>query len=505
MAESAISGLVQGFMQGYAIKQQKKEDKYNKERQTALDHANAAHVEWQKGMETERLKMDKDAAKEQQAQFDMTNYLKILDEKRKEKLDTEKVRQGDARLDLSQARIYAGMDKVAQTLVTHLFEQGVPFEDAVKQAQSMSPRTPGAIPLPGGGPSDAIPLGGGLPGNSGIPEPSPLGGPAGMRQALPPAVMQGIMQSGLPANGQASPQASPQVSPAGGIGVSPIAQSKLGKSAAQVANLDAKTAQEVFRSKWMEIKTENEKHNQKLIDAKVQLTHAQKTKTEYMMKIDGDLKKAETMLTEARVDEAKARTDLDRTQKTHVEAMDSLKASSNDLNTEVKKANFRKQALAQEGKIATDRRKAEDSKGKLEAVLESYKVVAGMDEAKVKPGETQLLAQIKMAKSQVPYLERRIAEMNDRITAFTKDEKAAHEYSTSVTNYLNKDGSVNKPATQAERDAAKKAASKSLMPLGSLPGVKLRPTGKTVKVGNDLRSVSTEELLKRLAKQSGGR
>lgn len=480
MAQSALGSLAEGFLQGHAIKEQQKQDKIARERQKGIDAANASHQQWQQGLEERRLKSDQDAAKERQVQFDQTNLVRMLDEARKAKADENRDKLGQGRLDMSQARIFAGMDKAKQTFVEGQMREGVPFEVAIERAAALQGSSAAGAP-------QSAPV---LPNAAGS-------GATG----LPAALLQG-----LPLGGQGSP-APPGAPDAGTAGVSPLAQSKMAKNDAAIAHMTRQDAQAQFHSEWLKQRTATEIENGKLVKAKTGLTHAQQVKTETMIQIDGDMKKAETILVEARVGEALARTELVREQKQHIGAMDALKKDSSDLNTEVKKANFRKSAISQEAKIASDRRKAEDAMGKLEGVLEAEKIVAGMDKTKIKPSETALLAQVKMAEAQLPYLNQRVAEMKDRIDAFKKDEAEAHEYAASVTNYLNKDGSANKPATARERTAARKAAANP--PKLPPQEIKLAPVAGPGKkpvsfAEGKLRTISDKELAelkKQLEKQ----
>lgn len=476
MPESAISGLVHGFMQGHALREQQRQDHYEKERQHALDEAAKQQQVFQNTMSQQAAELAKQNADMRQKENVYQHEQDGIHNKLATDKEAREAKGLDGKLSLGMSRILFGMDKAKMAFVEKLFGEGIPLEDAISRVAAYSPPGPGGVP-------GAAPPGAGAPAGA----PTASGLPSGLISGL---------------GGMQTPAGAP---PAPAIGVSPLAQSKLDKNAAQIKQIDAAGAEHLVRSAWLKQKTLNEQQNAEVIKQKGKLTHAQAVRTEYMTKIDGNYKVAETLLAEARFTEATARVGLMHAQEAHMKANDALKASSNDLTTEIKKASFRKNALSQEGKIATDRRKAEDAMGKLEAVLTSISVVAEMDETKVKPSETALLAQIRMAKKQVPYLRTRIAEMKDRVDAFTKDEKEAHEYSTSVTNYINKDGSPNKPATEKERAAARKAAQAPPKlpfipgPGQSAPGVR---TEKLHAHGADLRSASVEELFQRLAKRA---
>lgn len=448
MQTSAIGGLVEGLLQGHAIREQKRQDAEQKERQHALDVAQQHVQTWREQQATEQTKQAQAQDAEATRQFDLNYKLKQAEENRR--VDDSKARQ-----DLAAGKLQLGSSKNKQDLVLKLYGQGIPLEDAQRLADmqysdgaSVAPPAPAPL-IPGMAPPS------GAQGSTGV--------QSGFAPQVPPksgimSLMPNVGDPITPFTGADRPR----------FGTSPLVQSKIDNNKAGTAQKEAAVnklkADAIYaqhHSDWMKAHAENEKEMKALTQGKTALTHAQAAYKEAMTKYDGDLKKADTLLAEARTSEAIARTEYAHEQVQHTKNMDSLKASSNDLTTEGKKANLREKSMKEEGAFRKDKEKQEDALGKMQFSLNAQSRIAAIDKSKIDtadPKNNAILVQIDTAKANIPYLQQRIAETKDRIDNYTRQEKEAHNYVVQTTDFLNKSGTVNKQQTEKERAAAAKAA-----------------------------------------------
>lgn len=462
MPVSAVNGLVEGLLQGHAIAEQKRRDAEEKNRQHAQDVA-AYHIQDWKEKQAAEL------AKQSAAQQAFDNNLATQRQKNAEAEEARKQQADKDRNLLSSSKVASALQKPYADFVKEYFKAGGTDPEQARQfyLQMNGGPMPGALP----------------PGSVDTPSsltPGPQQAPPGVQipgMQQPPIVPRGFDTPGNPAFGQQAPIAPPQnpLNPKAAAGIAKT-QADTAKAEAMIPKIKADTVYAGFHSDWMKMRVDTEKETAKLRQGQTDLTHAATAYKEAMTKIDGDLKKADTMLAEARTTEAIARTEYTHEQIQHTKNMDALKSSSVDLNTETKKANLREKAMKQEGSIARDRRKQEDAIGKMQATLNTYNVIAKIDKSKLDPADpknTPIMVQIDTAKAQIPYLQQRIAETKDRIDLFTKDEKEAHAYVAQTTEMLNKSGTVNKPATEKNRATADKAAKNPpKLPAIPAPGAK---------------------------------
>lgn len=438
MPESAISGLVEGLLQGHAIRQQKQRDAEEKNRQHAQDVA-AYHIQDWKEKQAAELN------KQNAAQQGIDNQL-AQDRLGIQKAEEARKVASDANKDkYNQSRVEAAKNLPRERYIDDAYKNSATVDDfnkAMALYDLMHPanQTPAAT--------------GGAPVTPALP---------GAQQApIIPQVPRGYDTPGNPAFGQqgAAPPPSGTLNPKVAAGIAKT-QADTAKAEAMIPKLKADTIYAQEHSNWMKAHVENEKEMKALTIGRTDLVKAQSAYRKAMQEYDGDLKKADKLLADARASEAVARTDYLHEQVTHTKNMDNLKSSSLDLNTEGKKANLREKAMKEEGSFRKDKEKQEDALGKMQFSLNAQSRIASMDKSKIDatdPKNTAILVQIDTAKANVPYLQQRIAETKDRIDNYTKREAEAHAYVAQTTDMLNKSGTVDKKATEKNRAAADKAA-----------------------------------------------
>lgn len=467
MPEAAISGLVEGLLQGHAIRQQKQRDEEEKSRQHAQDIASQHIQMWRESQAKAAAKSQSEQDKEAKRQFDANLLLKQSE-------ITSKETDRKAREDLAKSSLSAKTDKERQDNFVKYVGLGYPPD----QATALSGWTPPGMQ---GAPQSAPQQPGlqnalGILGQAGQGQAPIPGGGIGANGARPDIMS--LLQGSPDATGVRPQTRTPGLDPST-IGQSPkiaadiaAKQAATAKAEAAIPKLKADAVYAHAHSEWMKAHTENEKQLKGLTQGKTDLVHAQAAYKKAMIEYDGDLKKADRLLQEARTSEAIARTDYLHEQTQHTKNMDIIKSSSVDLNTETKKANLREKALKEETSFKKDREKQEDALGKMQFSLNAQSRIAAMDKSKIDPNDPKnnaILVQIDTAKANVPYLQQRIAETKDRIDFYTKQEAESHAYVQQTTDMLNKSGTVNKAATEKNRAAADKAA-KNPPKLPVIPG-----------------------------------
>lgn len=447
MPVSALSGLVEGLLQGNALKEKRKQDAYEKERQHATDIFQQ-HVQTMKEQqaqeEGQRLKND---AAEQKRQFDLNYALRQSEQTSK---DTDR----DARRKLGEDSLNAKTDKERRENYLKAIALGYYPE----QATMMSGYTPSAAaPAPqiGGGAGSALDILNSAGQNA---PPLPGGAPGGL---TPPAIQSliGTPPGTLMPPAATGPRATSPIgqAPAVAAGINAknasagLATANTGKAVAQTALITSKQLEVMHDQALKDSQT-------KLNEAKTGKTHADESYKKAMMQPDLDYKHALINLTVSKQKIEDERKLWMKTQEEHTKIMDALRADEKDINRVGKEGTIIKNSQAAANKLKTERWAQEDHLNKLISQQKSYKPLADLY-PKIDTLEKESdKATVRTAHEMMPHIQNEIDAANLRIKDIAADELEARSYAKGVTEYMNKNGVVSKALTDKERAAADKAA-----------------------------------------------
>lgn len=458
MPESAISGLVEGILQGHAIRQQKQRDAEEKNRQHAQDVA-AYHIQDWKEKQAAELN------KQNAAQQGIDNQL-AQDRLGIQKAEEARKVTSDANKDkYNQSRVEAAKNLPRERYIDDAYKNSATVDDfnkAMALYDLMHPtnQTP---PATGGAPvTPALP---------------------GAQQApIIPQVPRGFDTPGNPAFGQqgAPPPPSGILNPKVAAGIEKT-QADTTKATAATQLLTTEDLEHIQNIELKKAQTANAQEMKKLTEAKTALTHQQEADRKAMSQPNLDLKHAQINLTEAKIADEHVKQEYAAAHTEHIKIMDNLRASGKDLADVSKRAGILKQANDAENKFRTERWKQEDNLAKMKANLHAYENLAAVPEANIsKPAD---LAAIHTAQQSIPDIKQRIKDQEARIASVAAKETEAAKYATNIKKIIHPTGVVDNAATDAARKAADKKAADAMVvearaqraadkpPSGPLPGM----------------------------------
>lgn len=442
MPESALNGLVEGLLQGNALKEKRKQDAYEKERQHATDI-------FQQHVQTWKEQQAQADAQRVAAQQTFDNKLATDQQAVREAEEKRKTAADEDRRKLAEGSATAKTDKDRATNYWKAIGLGYQPE----QATMLSGYTPPVASSPphqmGGGAGSALDI---L--NSAGQNQRPL--PGGASGGLVPPAIQSLM--GTPPGTQMPPAATgPRATSP--IGQAPAVASKIGAQTAKT-NLDtakipllsSKNLEQLAQVDYTKAKAALAQEQKKLTDAKIPLTHYQTERAKALAEIQPDLGKAQVNLANARAGAEIARIEYMHVQESHMKMMDALKSSEKDLGDYKKRGDILKQAKDAESKMTNERYAQEKALSKSEATMIAYENTAKIDPNTVEKPADKVAIQI--AKEMLPKIQQDVLDGKARIAEITAREKEAHSYVVKSTDFINKDGVPDKKATTKEHTAA---------------------------------------------------
>lgn len=518
MPTSAIGGLVEGLLQGQAIKQQKQQDRLNQERQHATDIFNQ-HVQ------TWRETQAQDEAKRTAEQQKFDNEISTKRQTNAEAEETRKVAADKQKREMSDAVINAKTDKQKQDALLKLYLTGGETLGSAAQIAGLSMGGQQAQPQQGALQGALNTLGSAGQGQAPIPNAGPLQQAPGSQPLSP---IESLLQGQIPAvpRGLAEPG-----TPGYGAHVAPA-------TAAKIKNTEAGTQQKIANTALLEdkhlhevVRTALDKQRIDLEGKKGLKTVAETATINALRDLKVENLEAMTALAKVKADAAVAQTELTEERKKWLPVSEGIKQESLNLRKEndafrrgIASENLNIRAVNVKKTIQNERSKAQEHYGKLDAQKIYWEGIAHINPATIDPVKGQkTLQQINMAPDILKGLQVQMDKAREHVNELSARgadiDKAIADTSTRTT----PTGSTDKKLTDADRKAAAANAKRppqlppsrinlpgmegdGQTPLFRSPPPAKKPDAKgKVKVGNDLRSLSTEELLKRLAKRAGQR
>lgn len=436
MPESAISGLVEGLLQGHAIRQQKQRDAEEKNRQHAQDVA-AYHIQdWK---EKQAAELNKQNAAQQGIDNQLAQDrlgIQKAEEARKVTSDANKDKYNQGRLEaaknLPRERYIDDAFKNSDTVES--FNKAMALYDLMHPANQAPPATGGAAvtpALPGAQQAPIIPQ---VPRGYDTP-----GNPAFGQQGAPP-----------PPSGILNPKAAADIA-------AKNAQADLAK--AKIPGLATEELNKLSQIDHRKAMDENAKTVQQLNKEKIGLTHAQMERTKALAELQPSLMNAQIDLAKARASAEVARIEYMGAQEQHMKYSDQLKSFDRELTDVKKRGDIFKQATSMENYYTKQRYAQEKALEKSKATYITYKNYADTPDDKIEKEGDRIV--INNARKLLPQIEQDIKDTQARIDDITKNETFAHTYVAKTKDILHVSGATDADATAKMRADAEAKAKKA--------------------------------------------
>jgi hypothetical protein len=465
MPEAAISGLVEGLLQGQAIKAQKKQQAEEKERQHALDIFQQHAQQWREQTQAQQYAADQEQQKTQ-------NALAERQQKGREDEEARKVAADKARQDLLRDSQNAKTEKQKQDLYFKAIGPGMGYTP--EQASALTGYTPPAMSAPAAAPQQpGLQNALGILGQAGqSAAPIPQGG-IGANAARPDIMS--MLQNSPDASGRPDRGFRPGAGPEAGL---PIGQSPV--AAAKIANQNAGTAQKNAQTQYIGDKevTETLKQMQLKILTDLEAKKGKKTDAETatinaLREGKVNLQNAQVELAKTKADAAIAMTELNQARKQYLPTEESLKADglrlrqeNSDMRRVQIQGSMRERATTAKRIIQGERSKAEQQVGKLDEQKAYWQGIKAINPATVDPEKGQkTLQQIHMAEDVLKGITDQQNALRKHINELSTSGANVDKTLADTTTMINKTGTPDKAATEKARaDAAKTAKNPPTMP-----------------------------------------
>lgn len=464
MPEAAVSGLVEGLLQGHAIRQQKKQQAEEKERQHALDIFQQHAQQWREQTQAQQYASDQEQLKTQ-------NALAERQQKGREDEEARKVAADKARQDLLRDSQNAKTEKQKQDLYFKAIGKDMGYTP--EQATALTGYSPPALSGGGAAPTPQQPglqnalsiLGQAGQGQAPIP-----GGGIGANGARPDILS--MLQGSADATGARPETRMPGYMPSN-IGQSPVAAANIKAKNAQAGLAGANTTKAQAQTQFIQdkdafeiVRTAGEKIRQDLDKKKGKKTDAETATIEALRQPKADLMSAQKQREEAQLEVAGTIATLNTLRAQYLPLDEKLKAEGMALRQESNadrrknmESTWRLHASDRKRTIQADRTKAEQAYGKLNAQRIYQQGIKAINPATVDPikGEATLRA-IQAAPEIIKNLDGQMEQLRTHINELGQSGADVEKILADTTTAIHPSGVPDPKATDAARKAAADAA-----------------------------------------------